>query len=100
MITRKEIQMLLTVCRTGSFMKTAKALGVSQGSVSKNMAALEKKLGTSLFVRASDGVALTADGEYVKMYGESIELLMEKIETFAKEYKKNSKIVPIKDRTA
>ena len=100
MITRKEIQMVLTVCHTGSFLQTAKELGISQGSVSKNIASLEKKLGTPLFVRASDGVTPTADGEYVKMYGESIELLMGKMEAFAREYAKRPKIVTIKDRTA
>lgn len=91
MITRKEIHMVLTICHTGSFMKAAQKLGISQGSVSKNMAALEKKLGAQLFVRASDGVVLTADGEYVKRYGENIELLMGKIETFAREHAQKKK---------
>lgn len=86
MITLKEVEVMLAVCKAGSFMSAARDLRITQGNVSKIVAGLEKKLGTVLFVRASDGVTLTSDGAYVQMYAEQIQVLVNQIRADAKAY--------------
>lgn len=83
MVTRKELEALLAVCQSGSFMGAASLLGCSQGNVSKMISGLENKLGVQLFARIYDGVVITADGEYVKTYAEEIKNLFKELETFA-----------------
>ncbi len=79
MVTLKEIETVLAVDRTGSFIRGAKSLGTSQANVSKIVAQLEKKLDVQLFIRATNGALLTEEGEYVKWYGQQIEQLMGEI---------------------
>lgn len=66
------------VGRLESISAAAAALCISQPAVSQAVKQLEKALGTSLFVRRSKGVALTAEGEvlysYVKQGYELIKL--------------------------
>ena len=50
------------VAREGSFTRAARALGVSQPSISERMQRLEERLGTPAFVRRGRGVGLTAEG--------------------------------------
>ena len=76
MVTLKEIETVLEVDRTGSFIKAAKKLGTGQANVSKIIAHMEKELEVQLFVRAASGAVLTEAGEYVKSYAEQIEKLM------------------------
>ena len=42
MITLKEVEVMLAVCKAGSFMGAARELGITQGNVSKIVAGLEK----------------------------------------------------------
>ena len=56
-------ELLLRVAESGSLTKAALALGVTQPTVSRRLAALEAQIGESLFVRSVDGVALTPAGE-------------------------------------
>ncbi|MXY33359.1 MAG: LysR family transcriptional regulator [Boseongicola sp. SB0664_bin_43] len=48
--------------RHESFLHAAVELQVSPGAVSRHVRLLERFLGTELFVRQSNGVTLTADG--------------------------------------
>ena len=50
------------VAREGSFTRAARALGVSQPSISERMQRLEERLGTPAFIRRGRGVGLTAEG--------------------------------------
>jgi DNA-binding transcriptional LysR family regulator len=50
------------VAREGSFTRAAKALDVSQPSISERMQRLEARLGAPAFVRRGRGVGLTAEG--------------------------------------
>lgn len=47
----------------GSITKAAVALSVSQPAVSQAIRQLEESLGAKLFIRASRGIRLTAEGE-------------------------------------
>ncbi|WP_129794061.1 LysR substrate-binding domain-containing protein [Sphingosinicella sp. CPCC 101087] len=54
---------LLAAADAGSFTAAAEALGITHGSVSRRVAALESWLGTSLFERHGRGVRLTPAGQ-------------------------------------
>ncbi len=54
---------ILTAAKYGSFSRAAKELGISQAALSRGIASIEEQLHVSLFVRASDGVQLSAAGK-------------------------------------
>lgn len=56
------LQVFVAVARLGSFTRAAEYIHLTQSAVSKQVAALEEALGTSLFVRAG-GVRLTPAGQ-------------------------------------
>lgn len=70
----------LTVAREGSFSNAAKALHVTQPTLSRQLAALEDELGRQLFTRGKNGVMLTEQGVMLRRYAESIVGLAEKAE--------------------
>lgn len=100
MITLKEVEVMLAVCKAGSFMRAARDLRITQGNVSKIIAGLEKKLGKALFIRSSDGVTLTSDGAYVQMYAEQIQELVDKIKADARAYANIPQKLQVKSRIA
>ncbi len=61
-----------SVARTGSFTAAAKELGVSQPSISEQVAGLERRLGRELFRRTGRGVELTTDGQLALRYAEEV----------------------------
>lgn len=70
----------LTVAREGSFSNAAKALHVTQPTLSRQLAALEDELGRQLFTRGKSGVMLAEQGVMLRRYAESIVGLAEKAE--------------------
>lgn len=64
--------MFLSVAQHGSVTDAARALFVSQPTVSLQMAALEKELGVVLFERQSRGVKLTEAGRILKRHADDI----------------------------
>lgn len=52
------------VTEVGSFTKAGIELGLTQSAVSRQIAGLEKELGTALFIRSGRGLVLTEGGEY------------------------------------
>ena len=58
----KSLQVFEAVARTGSVVRAADALHVTQGAVSKQLRLLEAELGVALFERRNRGVYLTAAG--------------------------------------
>ncbi|MEM7226772.1 MAG: LysR family transcriptional regulator [Pseudomonadota bacterium] len=52
------------VTEIGSFTRAALELGLTQSAVSRQIAALERELGTALFIRSRHGLVLTEAGEY------------------------------------
>lgn len=66
--------------RQGSLAATAKLLGISRSSVSKQLATLEKKIGARLFNRTTRKIVLTDVGQKVLQEAHNIELALQKIE--------------------
>ncbi len=58
-----EIRLFLAVAEEGSVSRAARRLRVSQPTLSRKLAGLERALGASLFRRSVAGAALTATGE-------------------------------------
>ncbi|RXJ72372.1 hypothetical protein CS022_16235 [Veronia nyctiphanis] len=61
-ISRYQIIAFAAVGRERSFSKAARALGVSQSTVTQHIQAMEEALGIDVFVRSSRGTELTAAG--------------------------------------
>ncbi|MEV6487865.1 LysR family transcriptional regulator [Actinoplanes sp. NPDC051633] len=64
-VSLPQLRTLVAVVDAGTFTDAAVALGVSQASVSRSIAALESALGARLLQRTTRHVALTAVGERV-----------------------------------
>jgi DNA-binding transcriptional LysR family regulator len=58
----KELRCLLAIVESGTFTDAAIELGISQAAVSRNLASLERKLGTRLMRRTTRQVELTPAG--------------------------------------
>jgi len=66
------LKTFLTVARTHSFSVAAKELGISQGTVSHQIAALGEYFDAELFKRTANGVEVTASGEALKETAEKM----------------------------
>jgi DNA-binding transcriptional LysR family regulator len=62
----------ISATRTKSFSKAAKKLGVTQGTVSNHISALEKYFDAQLFLRTPEGVDLTPEGKILYEKAEKI----------------------------
>jgi len=60
-----DLRVLLSVVQSGSFSRTAKALGLTQPTVSRRVARLEKLVGAQLVERTNNGATLTLEGQKV-----------------------------------
>lgn len=58
-----DAKVFLAVCRESTLRGAARVLGVDQATVGRRVTALEKSLSATLFLRTSEGYALTAVGE-------------------------------------
>ncbi|MDZ4371388.1 MAG: LysR family transcriptional regulator [Phenylobacterium sp.] len=61
-----------TVVKTGSIRKAGDALGLAPSSVSRQIAILERQMGTDLFHRSLNGLQLTYAGQMVADYSENV----------------------------
>jgi len=68
-----DIRYFLAVCRTSSFVAAASRLNVTHSTVSRRITALEESLDTRLFLRTEKGCRLTAAGEALLPYAETLE---------------------------
>ena len=64
----EDLRVFLAAAEHGSFGRAAGALGLAQPSVSNRIAALERRLGRSLFTRSTRGATLTPAGERLVPY--------------------------------
>ena len=64
-----QLKTFFTVIEAGSFSKAATELYMTPSAVLHQIRALEKDLGSELFIRTSQGVSLTQAGLYLERYG-------------------------------
>lgn len=75
----EQLRIFLAVAEQGSFTAAAKALFVSHSTTSRAVAALERELGTPLFLRQGRSVSLTAAGELLLPEAERLLAMAEAI---------------------
>jgi len=68
-LTLKLIEQATVLGETGNFAKATEQLGISQPTLSRNIAALEEHLGLRLFDRGRNGAALTVFGRVLAERG-------------------------------
>lgn len=68
-----DARVFLAVCRESTLRGAARVLGVDQATVGRRITALEKSLSATLFLRTSEGYALTAVGEAALKAAEKME---------------------------
>lgn len=68
-----DTRVFLAICRKATLRGAARMLGVDQATAGRRLAALEKALGTTLFLRTSEGYVLTAAGEAAFKAAEKME---------------------------
>ena len=61
----KTLKHFVAVAEHGAILKAANALHISQPPLTKQMQALEKELGVTLFLRSAKGVQLTEKGAFL-----------------------------------
>ena len=76
----RTLEYFLAVTREGSISNAAKTLHISQPSLSRQLASLEKELGRQLYERTHTGVVLTEHGTMLAKYAQSIISLTRKAE--------------------
>ncbi|RON56245.1 LysR family transcriptional regulator [Pseudomonas frederiksbergensis] len=69
-----DARVFLAVCRESTLRGAARVLGVDQATVGRRVTALEKSLSATLFLRTSEGYALTAVGEAALLAVEKMEV--------------------------
>src|SRR3982750_1641280 len=74
MLDWNDLRYFLSVARNGSTLAAAKDLRVSQTTVARRVAALERALGLPLFEKRQAGYALTPTGEELVEQAERVEL--------------------------
>lgn len=76
----KQLEAFVQVAESGSFSKAAKALYLTQPTISAHIAVLEKELNVRLFIRNTKEVSLSEDGKELYKYARQIIDIEKKIE--------------------
>ena len=79
-MTLQQLRYVIAVADHGSMNEAAKALFISQPSLSGAVKELEKELGFELFLRTSRGIVVTPDGEEFLGYARQVIQQMELLE--------------------
>src|SRR5262245_46105335 len=64
----RQLRVFAAVVEAGTHTRAARALGLSQSTVSETLSALERTLGVSLFRKSAKGLAPSASGEVLLEY--------------------------------
>ena len=83
MTSYDDIPIFLAVARLGTTGKAAAAVGCSQPTVVRRIAALEQSLGLQLFTRSANGLELTEQGEALLDAAKSVEAAMRDVDDVA-----------------
>jgi len=88
-MTVQQLKYMIKVAETGSITEAAKALFISQPSLSNAVREIEKEAGLTIFTRSRQGIALTKEGleflGYARNVVQQMELLEDKYITSVKE---------------
>lgn len=96
----KQLEAFVKVAEDGSFSKAAKALFLTQPTISAHISSLEKELNARLFVRNTKEVSLSDDGKELYQYASQMVELEKKIEEiFSEESRKDTKCITIASST-
>ena len=96
----KQLEAFVKVAEDGSFSKAAKALFLTQPTISAHISSLEKELNARLFVRNTKEVSLSEDGKELYQYASQMVELEKKIEeVFSEESRKDTKCITIASST-
>lgn len=96
----KQLEAFVKVAEDGSFSKAAKALFLTQPTISAHISSLEKELNARLFVRNTKEVSLSEDGKELYQYASQMVELEKKIEEiFSEESRKDTKCITIASST-
>jgi DNA-binding transcriptional LysR family regulator len=68
-----DLRHFLAVARNGSTVAAAKAMGLSQSTVHRRLAELQKRMGRHLFIRHSTGYRLTESGKEIVPLAQQVE---------------------------
>ncbi len=79
-----DIRHFLALMRADSFTEAGRAASVSQSTVSRRIAVLERDLGVTLFSRSSDGITKTADARALMAFAEAMEANVHAMQTMAR----------------
>ena len=71
-LTLKLIEQVMALGESGNFAKAAEQLGISQPTLSRNIAALEQDLGLTLFDRGRTGAQATVFGRLLMARGPQV----------------------------
>ncbi len=82
----KGLVLFSQINRLGSFSAAAQQLNISRSSVSKQLAALEKKIGSRLFNRTTRKIVLTGVGRQVLQEAHKVELALQTIEHISEDH--------------
>lgn len=89
MLDSRHIQAFAEVVRTGTFSAAARSLGYTQPAISQQLRALERAVGSPLFVRSGRRVRLTEAGQALAAHAGEI---LEAIETAEKQVRAVTKL--------
>ena len=76
----RTLEYFLAVAREGNISNAAKALHITQPTLSRQLSSLEKEFGRELYTRGPKGIELTDQGSILCRYAESIVELARKAE--------------------
>lgn len=96
----KQLEAFVKVAEDGSFSKAAKALYLTQPTISAHISSLEKELNARLFIRNTKEVSLSDDGRELYQYACQMVELEKKIEEiFSSESRRDTKCITIASST-
>jgi DNA-binding transcriptional LysR family regulator len=68
----RQLRVFVSVVESGAHARAARALGISQSTISETLSAMERTLGTAIFRKSAKGSVLTAAGEALLPYAKQM----------------------------
>ncbi|WP_411820864.1 LysR family transcriptional regulator [Hyphococcus formosus] len=84
-----------SVVKTGSMRKAGDALGLAPSSVSRQVAILERQMGTQLFRRSVNGLSLTYAGKMVAEYSDDVVIGFDSLRADLDDLRGNQRLIKL-----